>query len=980
MSNEIENNKIGQGISRRKFLLGSSSALVFASTVSLGMSFLKPQTAQAAASVGTGLVYGDWRDIYKNRWKWDKVVKSSHFVNCWYQAHCAWNVYVKDGMVWREEQVGEYDATNSYVPDPNPRGCQKGACYSERMYDPSRVKYPLKRVGERGSGKWQRMSWDDVTEEIANKWLDVIENYGPERAVIGKGPLDTGGAYTAGVLKAQIAMGAVGLDMNTEIGDGHQGLAEVFGKISFERSADDYFYSDLILIWGGNPVYTQIPNAHFLTEARYHGAEIITISCDFSASSVHSDHYVPVKPGSDAALALGMCHVIIEEGLVNEDFVREQTDLPLLVREDNGRFLRVSDVEGGENPSSAMEYNNEEFYFYSTAGALIKSSKRTLAIEKDKQPDLNGAGSVRLHNGETVEVVTVYHLLKKRIEEYTPEAASKMCGTPPAMIRTLSRKLARAKAACTTTSSNWGKYYHGNLIQRSQSLAFALCGQFGKKGSGYVGFPFLMPDGIIGLLMEQMDKDGSMAKQMQAFTGALKAQGFTDDMIAMEMIRQEYSKEGNKHKLTASTQGSLFYFVHGGLMENNEKLHEWDPFLKRPAKEYLEEALEKEWAHILPKPGDDPKAFFVVGSNPLRRVRGYPRLLENLWPKLDMIVTLDSRMSSTALQSDYVLPASAYYERNEIKWVTELNPILHCGEKAASYFDSKSDWEIWSRIVEKAEQVAKKRGMKSYIDHAGRERFFEGMYSEFSQNGKYGHEDDDKVVAALLEMGEITDMPWEEMKEKGFERIKHPGKVMTNLNTATDFKEGETITPLTKHVFDKDPYPSTTRRMQFYIDHEFYFELDEHLPRHKDSPTIGGDYPIQLTGGHTRWSIHSGWRDDKLMLQNQRGEPVMYVNTDDANARGVKDADYIRVYNDIDEFEVMAKVAPGIHPGQAIIYHAWDNFQFKNGKGFQNLMGPPLNPVELAGGMDHLRDSGLAQAPCHTDRDTKIDYELAKSA
>ena len=71
--------------------------------------------------------------------------------------HCAWDVYVKDGLVFREEQAGEYPKVNDELPDYNPRGCQKGGCYSQRMYDPTRVTHPLRRVGERGSGKWERV-------------------------------------------------------------------------------------------------------------------------------------------------------------------------------------------------------------------------------------------------------------------------------------------------------------------------------------------------------------------------------------------------------------------------------------------------------------------------------------------------------------------------------------------------------------------------------------------------------------------------------------------------------------------------------------------------------------------------------------------------------------------------------------------------------------------------------------------------------
>ncbi|MDP6441935.1 MAG: hypothetical protein QF482_05005, partial [Candidatus Poseidoniia archaeon] len=93
----------------------------------------------------------------RTKWTWDKVAHSSHGVNC--AGHCAFKVFVKNGIVWREEQQGEYGATED-APDYNPRGCQKGVRHSKYMYGKQRVLYPLKRVGERGEGQWQRISWD----------------------------------------------------------------------------------------------------------------------------------------------------------------------------------------------------------------------------------------------------------------------------------------------------------------------------------------------------------------------------------------------------------------------------------------------------------------------------------------------------------------------------------------------------------------------------------------------------------------------------------------------------------------------------------------------------------------------------------------------------------------------------------------------------------------------------------------------------
>jgi anaerobic selenocysteine-containing dehydrogenase len=130
-----------------------------------------------------------------------------------------------------------------------------------------------------------------------------------------------------------------------------------------------------------------------------------------------------------------------------------------------------------------------------------------------------------------------------------------------------------------------------------------------------------------------------------------------------------------------------------------------------------------------------------------------------------------------------------------------------------------------------------------------------------------------------------------------------------------------------------------------------------------------------LTGGHTRWSIHAAWRDDALMLRQQRGVPVMYINVQDAAARGINDGDTVKVFNDLDAFQVMAKTTPAAQRGQLILYHAWENFQFAGNKGFQNLIPSPLNPVELSGGQFHLRPMSICMQPSHTDRDTRVEVE-----
>jgi nitrate reductase alpha subunit len=167
--------------------------------------------------------------------------------------------------------------------------------------------------------------------------------------------------------------------------------------------------------------------------------------------------------------------------------------------------------------------------------------------------------------------------------------------------------------------------------------------------------------------------------------------------------------------------------------------------------------------------------------------------------------------------------------------------------------------------------------------------------------------------------------------------------------------------------------------MQFYIDHPFYLELGEALPVHKDPPLAGGNYPLTLTGGHTRWSIHSAWRDHAPLLRLQRGTPVVYMSTADAEARGIQDGELVEVRNDIDRFRIHAKTSASVRPGQLIIYHAWENYQFPDGKGFQNLIPSPINPVELAGGEGHLRPYLITLQPYQNDRDTRVEVRRASA-
>ncbi|HEU4759782.1 MAG TPA: molybdopterin-dependent oxidoreductase, partial [Dehalococcoidia bacterium] len=230
--------------------------------------------------------YRDWEDVYRQQWRWDSVAWGSHCVDC-YPGNCPFRVYVKDGLVLREEQAGTHATVEPGVPDFNPMGCQKGVAWSQQLYSKDRVLYPLKRVGQRGSGRWKRVSWDEALAEIADAIIDAIQEQGPQSVLHETTPAQGGLLAVAAPARFNGLLGGTVLDLEGMINDFNIGQYITFGKFAVS-GADDWFHSDLLLIWHMNPVYTRIPYYHYIAEARYKGTEVATIAPDFSPSAIHA--------------------------------------------------------------------------------------------------------------------------------------------------------------------------------------------------------------------------------------------------------------------------------------------------------------------------------------------------------------------------------------------------------------------------------------------------------------------------------------------------------------------------------------------------------------------------------------------------------------------------------------------------------------------------------------------------------------------
>ncbi len=499
-----------------------------------------------------------------------------------------------------------------------------------------------------------------------------------------------------------------------------------------------------------------------------------------------------------------------------------------------------------------------------------------------------------------------------------------------------------------------------------------LCGHIGKKGSGITGFPFLHIAGVdgfsqasgslppaVGMLGLALDAAPTMLKSYLA--------GHGTEMMMYELVRREYARG----QITGSP---LYFYKHGGLEESFGSAARYDPTMKREFADYVNESIEKGRQNV---PKTPAKIFFEAGGNFLRRVRHYDRLIENFLPKLDLLVTLDWRMSNTARMSDYVLPAAGWYEKDDITWGTPIAPFGHVVTRAVEpWLESKSDWAIHCLYLKKLQQRARRRGVSIFRDRSGEERRLDSIYDDFTFKGRYTEDGAETLLTDMFEMASnMGGISWEAIKDKGYARYTELGLSFVNLGNATDIEPDQTITANTWHTRDKQPWPTLTRRLQFYIDQEYFLELEEELPTHKDNPAIGGDYPLSITGGHARWSIHASWRDESHLLQLQRGEPLMFMSAADSAARGIADGEIVRAYNDVGSFQVMARVSASVRPGQVIVYHGWEPYQFRGHESHQVLMPSPLNPLQAAGGYFHLQPTMVMGEPGLNDRGTRVEVE-----
>ena len=791
-------------------------------------------------------------EFYRERWRHDKVVRSTHGVNC--TGSCSWQVYVKDGIITWETQAVDYHSVGPDSPEYEPRGCPRGASFSWYTYSPGRVRYPYvrgelitqfrearERLGDpvaawadvtgdpvralryksaRGQGGFVRAAWPEVLEMIAAAHVHTVAAYGPDRTagftVI---PAMSMASYAAGTRFYSLLGGTI-----PSFYDWYADLPiaspQVFGDQTDVPESADWWNASYLIVWGTNLPITRTPDAHFMTEARYRGQKVVVVSPDYSDHTKFADDWLPAAPGTDAALAMAMGHVMLTEFYRDrqvprfESYARTYTDLPFLVslrqREDAwvpDHFVTAADLgdttEGAawktvvldeESGETAVPNGSLGFRWTDSGVGLWnlrlddirpalslyeRAGTETLAVDLPRFDVGAGEGGGVLRRGVPAIqlgdrwVTTVFDLVMAQYGvardglpgewptgyddatvPYTPAWQERITSVPAAACARVAREFARnaevsdgrSMIAMGAGTNHW---YHSDQIYRSFLSLLMLGGCEGVNGGGwahYVGQEKVRP--LTGwftlafaydwarptrhmpatpywyLASDQWRYEGAQADSLSSPLGEGRFAGRSVADLNAYSVRQGWlashpTFDRNPLDLVdqakAAGQGIDEYVVNE-LTAGRLRFAASDP--DNPAN--FPRVLTVWRSNLLGSSGKGHEYFLrhLLGADNAVAAEECPpgmRPAEVTWHeeaprgKLDLLIDIDFRMTSTGIYADVVLPAATWYEKHDLS-STDMHPFVHSFNPAiAPPWETRSDFEIFGDLATEFSRLAEGR-------------------------------------------------------------------------------------------------------------------------------------------------------------------------------------------------------------------------------------------------------------------------------
>lgn len=433
-------------------------------------SFLK----MAGAAVGVVGLAGASSMLTTDGWLSPATANATvdeHIARTYHQSHCggmcSLACTVRDGRLVKVQPNGVGDPVFQTI-------CLKGISEVSHIYGKGRVQTPLRRVGERGSGQFEPISWDEALDEIAEHIKNTQAAHGRDSImVVATAEADFG--FLAPMLGAQTG-GFDGIDVGTGNGlDPAMGFGAGYAMCAPE--ARDWQRSKLVLTVGSNYCESSLSNVFTFFDAKDAGAHMVTVDPHYSTTASKSDEWIPIEPGTDAALFLGMITHIIDNDLVDTDFMLQHSSMPFLVDAETGLLIRDHEPR---TQDGGVETGEENPFF-----VIDARSGRAVPYTVCSNPRLSGSVSVKGRNA-----ITVWDVLLDNQKNYPVDWAAKITGIDAERIASLAEEYAEGPSSLALGWGGNDKMTNADIAGHAAAVLVAITGNVGKPGAGvgvYVG-------------------------------------------------------------------------------------------------------------------------------------------------------------------------------------------------------------------------------------------------------------------------------------------------------------------------------------------------------------------------------------------------------------------------------------------------------------------------------------------------------------
>jgi anaerobic selenocysteine-containing dehydrogenase len=748
-------------------------------------------------------------------------------VNC--TSRCHLKATVKGGRLIGVEP-GDMPGRPDYA-----NACLRSMAYVEHLQDTNaRVMYPMKRIGERGKGEFERITWDEAIAIIAEK-LKAVTAKDPRAASFYSFTGNLGKLSWEASTRFAGCLGATTWEIEGIMGDhgASMGMQLVFGQQRGGHDTRDYVNSKVVVLWGRNIADTHTSEMRYIIDARAAGAKVIVVDPRQCSTAAAADQWIPIKPQTDPALALGMMNIIIAHDLHDKEWLLNYSCAPFLIRKDDGQYLR--DAEGNYLVWDAKEQvalpAGQQMVDDASVDAKPWESVGTAGSDSNGQPIVQSSRA--LTGAFTVEGVschTAFDSLVDECKKYTLEETSRITGIDPEVIEAFALEYAAAKPASIRMGQGMQRVFNSFAPFRTVATLAAVTGNIGKKGGG--------------------------ASHMGGTSSAKPIAGYSGPVF-------NYANWANT----------------GDKKESNFK-----------SSRIYDAAIDHD-----PVPID---FLWLANSNFINMSPDANKVINEVLPAIDFIVTVDPWWTWTAKHSDIVLPGNTYWE----KWdMVDRSPWVILNQPSIPVIgESKSDVQIMSLL-------AQKMGLGTLWDKTDEEWLREFLTSDHPA---------------------IKNLSFEELEQNGIYA-----------------REDAVFDPL--FSFEDKKFKTKTGTFEFYT--EDLVPFDEQVPSYKkmaEDPEgeLGQKYPLVCIQYHDRLNVHTQHILADVLKVVQE-EPLIQINPVDASKRGIAHDDIVRAFNDRGYCKIRAFLNEGIIPGTVAIASGWTPDYFIEGE-YQTLTHYKKNETE----------------------------------